>query len=250
MSPNRTLPDQIADYLIAKIFIGDLKAGDRLPPERLYADQLGVDRTSLRMALKQLARMGLIRSVQGSGITIENYEECSGIDFLACVFSIKELDLGGKFLLEALDQWTFFLPLSIMFAAKREDNRATANELEDTFRQQLQLLETPGSMVKVVDIEVELQNRLSRQQGSTMMQLISNSTSLLRRRIVQLFFEHIDVAAHIRFHQALLKRVLAKELVGYALMDHYRDYLSERTLPLRQYLKSLPPEPKLVGSPL
>ncbi|MFO1385606.1 MAG: GntR family transcriptional regulator [Chitinivorax sp.] len=36
----KTLPDQVADYLIARIFVGELKPGDKLPPERLLADQL------------------------------------------------------------------------------------------------------------------------------------------------------------------------------------------------------------------
>ena len=70
---NKTLPDQVADYLIARIFIGELKPGDKLPAERQLADQLGVDRTSLRMALRHLSRLGLLRSVHGSGITIEDY---------------------------------------------------------------------------------------------------------------------------------------------------------------------------------
>ncbi|WP_137939047.1 GntR family transcriptional regulator [Chitinivorax sp. B] len=250
MNNQRTLPDHIADYLIAKIFIGDLKPGDKLPPERLYADQLGVDRTSLRMALKQLARMNLIRSVQGSGITISDYREHSGIDFLACVFSIEQLDLGGRFLLEALDQWVFFMPLTVMMAASHQESRRQAATIEDILACQLSALQNPHGLSTIITLEIELQNMLNRQLGSIMMQLIGNSTSLLRRRIAKLFFEHGDPAHHIAFHQNLLRQVLAGDIQGYHLMDHYRHYLREATEPLRVYLHSLPPEPKLIRSPL
>ena len=59
----KTLPDLIADELIARIFIGEFKAGYRLPAERGFAETLGVDRTSLRMALRTLNRMRLVQSV-------------------------------------------------------------------------------------------------------------------------------------------------------------------------------------------
>ena len=44
---DKPLPRRISDLLIARIFMGELKPGDRLPPDRVLAEQLGVDRTSL-----------------------------------------------------------------------------------------------------------------------------------------------------------------------------------------------------------
>ena len=69
----KTLPDQITDLLIALIFTEKLKAGDKLPPERQLAEYLGVDRTSLRMALRTLTRMNVIHALQGSGIRVLDY---------------------------------------------------------------------------------------------------------------------------------------------------------------------------------
>lgn len=53
----------IADQLIA----GQIKIGDRLPPERALADDLHVSRTSVREAIRILEAMGLIRVGVGSG---------------------------------------------------------------------------------------------------------------------------------------------------------------------------------------
>src|SRR6266852_59389 len=47
-----------------------LKAGDRLPPERELAKQLGVSRPSLRAGLSSLISMGVLQSRQGAGTFI------------------------------------------------------------------------------------------------------------------------------------------------------------------------------------
>ncbi|HEY3380696.1 MAG TPA: FadR/GntR family transcriptional regulator [Vicinamibacterales bacterium] len=49
---------------------GELKAGDRLPPERELAQQLGVSRPSVRSGLKSLAAMGVVQIRQGAGTFI------------------------------------------------------------------------------------------------------------------------------------------------------------------------------------
>ena len=124
-SDGRTLPDRIADHFIARIFTGELAPGSRLPADRELAPQLGVDRTSLRMAMQQLGRMGLIKALRGSGVTVLDYREHAGLDFLAAVFKNRDLSLGGSFLLEALDDWIEQIPK----VAGRALARATRNDL-------------------------------------------------------------------------------------------------------------------------
>jgi DNA-binding FadR family transcriptional regulator len=48
----------------------DLKPGDRLPPERELAKQLGISRPSLRAGLSSLISMGVLQSRQGAGTFI------------------------------------------------------------------------------------------------------------------------------------------------------------------------------------
>ncbi len=54
----------------AAIERGDLKAGDRLPPERELAARFGVSRPTIRSVLKSLAAMGIVQARQGSGTFI------------------------------------------------------------------------------------------------------------------------------------------------------------------------------------
>ena len=57
----------IAEQLAAAIASGALAAGARLPPERHLAESLGVSRMTVRQALGDLERDGLLRRVVGQG---------------------------------------------------------------------------------------------------------------------------------------------------------------------------------------
>ncbi|MEN3373947.1 FCD domain-containing protein [Dechloromonas sp. ZS-1] len=61
------ISDAIASTLEGRILEGSLKPGDRLPPERELAADLGVSRPSLREAIQKLASKGLVQSRQGGG---------------------------------------------------------------------------------------------------------------------------------------------------------------------------------------
>lgn len=58
---------QIADGLLDQIEAGDLAPGDRLPSERQLSEQLGVNRMTLRRALRVLEGQGLLARRQGDG---------------------------------------------------------------------------------------------------------------------------------------------------------------------------------------
>lgn len=61
-----TLPEGIAEHLRGLIHRGEFGPGDRLPPERELADQLGVARISLREAIKMLQQRGYVEVRRGA----------------------------------------------------------------------------------------------------------------------------------------------------------------------------------------
>ena len=58
---------QIADRLASDIATGRLKVGDQIPPERTIAEDLGISRMTVRMALRHLAERGMIEARVGQG---------------------------------------------------------------------------------------------------------------------------------------------------------------------------------------
>src|SRR5574343_1931678 len=70
----------VASTLERRILEGSLKAGDRLPPERELAAELGVSRPSLREAIQKLASKGMLQSRQGGGTYVTDALETSFSD--------------------------------------------------------------------------------------------------------------------------------------------------------------------------
>ena len=58
---------QVVSQFQAQVRAGNLRSGDRLPPEREMAVQFGVGRNSIREAMRELDLLGLIDSRHGEG---------------------------------------------------------------------------------------------------------------------------------------------------------------------------------------
>jgi GntR family transcriptional repressor for pyruvate dehydrogenase complex len=59
--------NRVAERLLTLLADGELGGGDRLPPERDLAEQLGIARSSLREGLRRLVDLGIVEARQGSG---------------------------------------------------------------------------------------------------------------------------------------------------------------------------------------
>ncbi len=83
---------QITELLIRDIAAGRLIEGERLPPERAMADDLGIAVGTLRKALGLLEQKGMLDRVQGSG----NYVRAvSDPQSLYAMFRLELLTGGG-----------------------------------------------------------------------------------------------------------------------------------------------------------
>lgn len=67
----QNLYEGVIKYIQGQIISGELKPGDKLPPQDKFAKQLGVSRVTLREALKGLNTLGLIHIKQGGGTYIK-----------------------------------------------------------------------------------------------------------------------------------------------------------------------------------
>ena len=71
-----------------EILSGHYAPGDRLPPERRLADDMGVGRVTVRSALTRLASANLLQVRQGSGYVVQDYRRAGGPDLLGDVVAI------------------------------------------------------------------------------------------------------------------------------------------------------------------
>jgi GntR family transcriptional regulator, transcriptional repressor for pyruvate dehydrogenase complex len=114
--PDRQRVDeQIAASIADAILDGAFAPGSTLPPERELAEQLDVNRTSLRQGLARLQQMGLIEARHGSGNVVRDPE---GLTHPAVVEALVR-KLGPEFLVELLEIRAALGPLIGRLAAQR-----------------------------------------------------------------------------------------------------------------------------------
>jgi GntR family transcriptional regulator, transcriptional repressor for pyruvate dehydrogenase complex len=114
--PDRQRVDeQIAASIADAILDGAFPPGSTLPPERELAEQLGVNRTSLRQGLARLQQMGMIETRHGSGNVVRDPE---GLTNPAVVEALVR-KLGPEFLIELLEIRAALGPLIGRLAVER-----------------------------------------------------------------------------------------------------------------------------------
>lgn len=87
---SKRLSDQVADVLLDRIRLADLRPGDRLPSERELAERLQVARTVVREAVRELAARGIVTVRAGSGVVVAEP------DGVAATASLSEYLRGSR----------------------------------------------------------------------------------------------------------------------------------------------------------
>ncbi len=79
--------EEIVQQLRGLILRGEYAVGDKLPPERKLAEELGVNRASLREAIKSLEHMGLVKTRQGDGTRVLDFWQTAGVELVSHLIS-------------------------------------------------------------------------------------------------------------------------------------------------------------------
>lgn len=75
--------EEIVAQLRGLILRGEYLPGQKLPPERRLAEELGVNRASLREAIKSLEQMGLVKTRQGDGTRVLDFMQTAGVELVS-----------------------------------------------------------------------------------------------------------------------------------------------------------------------
>jgi DNA-binding FadR family transcriptional regulator len=82
-----TVSRRVHDALRQRILEGDLGPGEKIPSERILAEEFGVNRHAVREALKGLQQAGLVKITHGGATRVLDWRDSGGLEVL--------LDLGG-----------------------------------------------------------------------------------------------------------------------------------------------------------
>ena len=84
---SKNLKTGFIEQMKAKILSGELKPGDRLPPERVLAVQCGISRGSVNQGILDLERMGFLHIAPRKGTFVADYGRSPTPETLAAVSS-------------------------------------------------------------------------------------------------------------------------------------------------------------------
>jgi DNA-binding FadR family transcriptional regulator len=237
MQEKRGSPEMLADALMSKIFRGEFPPGSRLPAERQLAAQLGVDRTTLRMALKQLQRMNLLVARHGSGVEVNDYRIEGGLEVLAAMFALDDVPLDGSLVVEALEFWQegFSVTAAKAIARMSLDDMRGIEALID------RSIASIGRIDAFLEAQLAIQDELARLSGSVMFRMLGNSTRSVRRRIMRLLPESMDMQASLTEMKRLLRLAVATRPGETAIRDGLLDALRRQSAALRERILLAPP---------
>ena len=190
---NKQAHQKVANTLMRDIFFHKIKPGERLSSERELSISMNVDRTSLRVALKQLESMELLDIRPGDGIYVKDFLKHAGIDFLRALFSQKDTLEDGlavdMFMIdEAWEWWIIFFPDMIKLAATRASSR-DLKKMSILFDRELECI---NQRDKLIEIWMDQQELIASTINNMVLMLMFNSSRPLRRNMLRIFMECVE----------------------------------------------------------
>jgi DNA-binding FadR family transcriptional regulator len=175
-APN--LPESIAAQLRNEILDGTYKAGERLPAERDLASRLGVNRGSVREALKKLEQMGLVVIRRGDGATVRHLHEAS-IEIVRHLLIVNGV-VNRRLLEQVLDAYEMLVAGAAHLAVER-GNASDHQRARELLRQLARPAISAGERVALFDALVDTMTQAS---GNLVFQLLRN---VLRSALAERF---------------------------------------------------------------
>jgi GntR family transcriptional regulator, transcriptional repressor for pyruvate dehydrogenase complex len=227
----RRLSDQVSAAIQLRIASGELKSGDKLPPERELAESFGVSRGAVREALRNLERTGLVclqAGAHGGAFIGEGNPSLIGDSF-------RNLYQLGSVSIDDLTEARLWLASTVVRIACVRATEAdlaalTANvdEAERLFR--------AGRYDDKIDIHIEFHNLLAQCTRNAVMVMMMNAVMEVMRDFAHAAGgERNDLTfrARRRLLEALRRRDTDAAVAAMAehlesLRDRYRDRMRPR----------------------
>lgn len=198
--------EEIVEQLRSLILTGQYPPGSKLPPERDLSKRLGVNRASLREALKKLEHLGLVRIRQGDGTRVTNFMETGGIELVQHL-----LPLAGRnhpeLIRDMLELRRIFGREIARLAAYRQtgDSVARLRALADK-------ADAATTPTEVFETDFEFYVALTQVAGNTVMGLLINTVREGVRSYMPLLSNLTSSPESVRaHHRALIEAVAAKD---------------------------------------
>ena len=219
----RRLYEDIVQEFSSLIRQGVLKPGERLPSERVLADQLQVSRSSVREALRSLELQGLVISKRGSGTFINTDNLESMVALLASTLT------SGADTLKHIFEMRHMLEPQIAALAAQRANKQEVAELESILEEQVKEIADGGTGV---DSDTAFHFAMaSATHNSALVKVISAVEDILRRSRNQSLQEPGRPQRSLASHREILGMIHSGDAAGARrAMEYHRTTVEPENL--------------------
>lgn len=202
---SQSLMESVVQLFLGKILSGEMKAGDWLRPEREIAEQLGVSRSCVHLAIQELAGKGFLESIPRQGTVVCDYRKHPTPGSLPLLMSYGSVDLGQDLFADMME--------TRLLLETESARLACSNIYESTFRQMQEILsQLAQPHADVTDLLYRFHYHLVQASGNSIYSMIFRGFEPVLRSLIALHYsDTADLPESIRRHQALLDAISAKD---------------------------------------
>lgn len=220
LSPTRRA-DGVFEQLRLRILSGAWPQGARLPNERDLAEQLEVNRGSVREALKHLEFLELVEVKHGQGTFVKDPGDSSALQLIELL--LLDPRTVTPQLLEELLAFRRDMTLHVVALAVRHRSE---EQLERARRLLAEERSASDDPLEALRIDVEMNRLLGEATGNLLYRLLSNLFTRLIRRLGPLYYNAgRDAQRSLETHRELLAAIAAQdEQAAASLVTRMLDY--------------------------
>lgn len=201
-----SLTQSVVHAILGKILSGDLKAGDHLPPERELAEQMGVSRSSVHLAVLELAGKGFLEIIPRRGTVVCDYRKQPTPDSLPLLMSYGSVELEQALFSDLMD--------TRLLLEAESARLACSHIYESTFQEMQQLIsDLNAPNADVPDLLYRFHYCLVQASGNSIYSMIFRGFEPVLRSLISLHYkmQSTDLPQAIQSHQDLLDAIHAKD---------------------------------------
>ncbi len=184
--------DNIIKQIKELISSGQIKAGDKLPSERMLSERFGVGRTSVRDALQKLEFYGILKTMPQSGTIVAGLGETALIGMINNVLELHQDDF------QSLMEARFVLEIESARLAAIRATESDTKAIEES-------LETFGNKVKMGEAGIEEDHMFHLRVADASKNSILKSLLLFTVSDMVNFAKKYNICRDERYKQAYLE---------------------------------------------